>query len=214
MKLIFKLLILATICMFIWLGELFIVGWDGLKWLDYFHCAWLIIALILFQLVVREDGDNTSNRHLIGYPALIFAYMISISIILLILSDRHVSSNWNRIVTHSVVTAYSQLGIIVLGFGFITFLFNLIVARMEKVRLSIRQKIILFLSPCLIPLICSLVTVVLFSQSYIFSRYTIRPVIDGLQPIHWIKSGSYLFAFILYEGYFYLWLKGKFNFPL
>jgi hypothetical protein len=211
MKSIFKLLILSTLCMLIWLGEVLIRGWVGLLWLNYFHLAWLIIGLILLLLVIRVEGKIKPLRHLFGYPALVFAYMIPIIIICLVLYDRHSGTVWNRMLDHSVILAYSLMTIPFVVFGITSFLCNIIVARMEKVKLSIKHKVIMFFSAYLIPVVCSIVTIIIFSQSYIFSKYNIRPFKEGLELIHWIKSGSYLFAFILYEGYYYLWLKGRFN---
>jgi hypothetical protein len=130
--------------------------------------------------------------------------MIPIIIICLVLYDRHSGTVWNRMLDHSVILAYSLMTVPFMVFGITSFLFNIIVARMEKVKLSLKHKLLLFFSAYLIPFICLLVTVLLFSQQYIFSKYSIEPFKQGFQLIHWIKSGSYLFAFILYEGYYYL----------
>jgi len=206
MKPIFKLLILSALCMFIWLGEVLVRGWAGLQWLNYFHYEWLIILLFIFLLVIRADRKIIAWKHLIAYPILILVYLIPLLMICSAIIQRH---------HDSIIPARQNLQFFIAttAFGIFTYLINIIVARMEKVKLSLKHKLLLFFSAYFIPFICLLVTVLLFSQQYIFSKYSIEPFKQGFQLIHWIKSGSYLFAFILYEGYYYLWLKGRFNYP-
>lgn len=144
MKPIFKLLILSTLCMLIWLGEVLVRSWSGLQWLNYFHLAWLIIALILVQLVSRAESQLTPRKHLFVYPALMLGYLIPIVIIFITLSDKQSSFYVHKLHSYSLAMAYSILLFIVAVFGTTTFLFNLIIARIEKVKLSIKHKLILF----------------------------------------------------------------------
>jgi hypothetical protein len=107
---------------------------------------------------------------------------------------------------------------IILGYLFlftfpvITTFWNIIFARFEKKKLSKRNFWILFFSTILIPVISVILTILIFSQSYLFPEPQPNSFNEGLEPVHWLKSGSLIFTFIIYEGVYYLWLKGKIKF--
>jgi hypothetical protein len=68
---------------------------------------------------------------------------------------------------------------------------------------------VLFFSTILIPVISLILTILIFTQSFLFPEPVPKPFIEGLEPVHWLKSGSLIFTFIIYEGVYYLWLKEK-----
>ena len=209
-KQILQLLLMATICMLIWLFEILLRDWRGLQWMNYFHIAWLIIPTIIFIWVVRIEGDMVARKHFFIYPLMIFIYFILMSIICTSIWEGIEKVNYRLFRNnYSRFEIYLLYTIPVFLYGFITFIGNLIVARVEKKSLSLKSKLVLFFSPYLIPLICLLVTMFLFTQKYLFPVTSLSPMKEGLDILHWIKSGSFIFAYVMYEGSYYLWLKGR-----
>jgi hypothetical protein len=74
---------------------------------------------------------------------------------------------------------------------------NYIMARIEGIKLTGKNVIVLFISQLSIPLICflwAIITPLFLDHRFGFAR-------NGIQ----------IFAFILFEGTYFLWLKGKIN---
>jgi len=91
-----------------------------------------------------------------------------------------------------------RFGSLMLLFAVITTAFNFVLAKYKKRVLSKTNLWVLFLGTFSIPLICEL-------------WYFIIPApYNGEGDIlPCSKNGSFVFAFVLYEGIFFLWLKGK-----
>lgn len=208
MKYILFLLLLATICLGLWFVEVLIRDWIGLEWLNYFHFAIFIIPLIIFLWIVWINGKLEFEKHFIYYPLLSITY----SIYMLIL----VSSYPSHFYYNPMVRGAASSGLIhylpLILFPFVTFLWNKWVARIENKKLSLFNKLVLLLSAFSIPVISTLITVLLFTQSYLFPQSPPNPIENGFEPIHWLKSGSLIFAIIIYEGIYFLWLKEKIQF--
>jgi hypothetical protein len=204
------LFFLATICMLLWFSEIIIRDWQGLKWMNYFHIAWLVIPTFLLVWIVAIEGGMSGRKHFFIYPIMIFIYFILMAAICTSIWEGVDTVNYRLRLNHySELTIWSLYTIPAGLFGLITFIGNLIVARVERKALSAKNKLVLFSTPYLIPIICVVLTMMLFTQKYLFPKPQPSPMIEGLDILHWIKSGSFIFAYIMYEGFYYLWLKGK-----
>lgn len=209
MKHIIYLMLLAFSCMGIWFIEVLIRDWTGLEWLNYWHYASLIIPLLVLFWVVVINGKLEYKKHLAWYPLLFLSYVIFLVILIASYPEDFHPQLWGRGVNeYTPYTFYIPM----IFFPVVTYFWNMKLARIEKKQLTGLNKLVLFFSPFIIPVICALITILLFKQSYLFPPTPPDPIKNGLEAIHWAKSGSLIFAFIFYEGIFYLWLKGKLNF--
>ena len=163
---------------------------------------------MLAAWVVWINGKFESKKHLLYYPLLSITYLLFLIIFIAGYPEGFRYNSMMRGASSSAITHYMSL----LIFPFVTFIWNTWMARIELKKLSITNKLVLLFSPFFIPAISALLTMLLFTQSYLFPSTPPDPIKNGLEPIHWLKSGSLFFAVITYEGIYYLWLKGKIQF--
>lgn len=73
---ILSLLIMALLCGLVWRAEVEYHGWDGLKWLDYFHWA-IPVGVGLFILWVNLLIELPATRRLLfNVVSIVFAILI------------------------------------------------------------------------------------------------------------------------------------------
>ncbi len=210
MKQILYLFLLAFFCMMFWFLETIIRGWEGSKWLNYLHYSMLMIPIIVHFWVIRVNGKLQFFKHIVVYPSLYISYFMFLFMTIGNFAEGVVAIHpiLNRFHL-SINLAYPLFLSPIILFPVITFLCNFIAARMEKKRLTKMNKWILFFSPFIIPAVSAIFTILLFATSSLFPPTPPDPIKNGLEVIHWTKSGSLIFSFIAYEGMYYLWLKEK-----
>jgi hypothetical protein len=210
MKQIHYLFLLAFFCMMFWFLETIIRGWEGLKWLNYLHYSMWMIPIIVHFWVIWVNGKFQFLKHIVVYPILYISYFMVLFMVIGNFAEGVVAIHpiLNRFHL-SINLAYPLFLSPIILFPVITFLCNLIAARMEKKRLTKINKWILFFSPFIIPAVSAIFTILLFTTLSLFPPTPPDPIENGLEVIHWAKSGSLIFSFIAYEGMYYLWLKEK-----
>jgi len=208
MKKPISLFFLAILCMAIWLTEIIVRDWTGMDWLSYVHLSLIIMPVFIAAWVVWINGKFENKKHLLYYPVLSITYLLFLILFIAGYPEGFRYNSMMRGAGSSAITHYMSL----LLFPFVTFLWNTLIARIELKKLSITNKLVLLFSPFFIPAISALFTMLLFTQSYLFPSTPPDPIQNGLEPIHWFKSGSLFFAVITYQGIYYLWLKGKIQF--
>jgi hypothetical protein len=153
-----------------------------------------IIPPIFISWSALINGKNKIFRRLLIHSAFFVFYIISVIVSLLcfsflgkMLADMlkiEFTSAFNNIVLYGT-------------FITITTIWNYLIARLEGKRIGKRSVFVLLISSITIPLFC-LIWAKLLSISVPRSFAN-----DSL------SNGSLFFAFILYEGTYYLWLKSK-----
>ncbi len=211
-----SLLIFAFLTTVIWEIEVFLItGWAGMAWLDDWLYSMAIIPILSLLWLIWINRKIQIFKHLIAYPILLFTYLIYFSFYLLVISEEinypAASVLFSTEIDYPL--SYMIFGYLFLfTFPVITTLWNFIFARFENRKLSKRNIWMLFFSTILIPVISVILTILIFTQSYLFPKPQPNSFNEGLEPVHWLKSGSLIFTFIIYEGVYYLWLKGKIKF--
>lgn len=205
MKNILHLFFLALICMGLWVGEIIIRDWTGLEWLNYFHWAIVIIVALICIWTIKTNGIFVARKYLYFYPLWIIAY---IAYLIILISTYPTDFRYYSMVRGAASSATMHY-IPLIFFPIYIFLLNLWAARIEHRKLSLSNKITLIFSSLLIPSLSILFAMLLFTQSYLFPPTPPDPIQNGLEPIHWLKSGSLIFAVIFYEGVYFLWIKEK-----
>jgi hypothetical protein len=206
-----NLLIFAFFVTLIWVIEVYLIsGWAGMAWQDDWLYSMAIIPVLSLIWVIWINRKIQIFKHLIAYPILLFTYLSYFAIYLLVILEEINYPSASVLFSTEIVypLIYIVLGYLFLfTFPVITTLWNIIFARFENKKLSKRNLWMLFFSTFLIPVISVVLTILVFSQSYLFPEPHPKPFIESL--VHWLKSGSLIFTFIIYEGVYYLWLKGK-----
>ena len=210
MKKIIWLAALALFCMGFWVGEILVRNWMGLEWLNYFHWSMLIVPIMVIIWIIKLNGKLEQKKHFLYYPLIGALYTF---FTLILVASYPTDFRYNSMVRGA---ASSEIGhyLPLILFPAVIFLLNLWVARIEHRKLSLPNKIALFFSSLIIPALSILLAMLLFTQSYLFPSTPPDPIRNGMEPIHWLKSGSLIFAVIIYEGAYFLWLKGKFSFKV
>ncbi|MGE5410990.1 MAG: hypothetical protein ACM3MI_08520 [Clostridiales bacterium] len=193
MKHFLILLALSVFNVTFWLTELLLFGWGGMECLDHFFWAYLVIPGFSIAWAAYYTKELNHVRHLIVYP--IFMCAVAILSLAMVIQSEYMFSPM-RVLGPLFV------------FMVVMFIINLFVSILEKRYLSFWELLILFFSSALIPIVCGLTTFFIFSQSYLFSDPRPDPIENLTYPVHWLKTGALFFAYTLYEGLFFLYLKG------
>lgn len=187
------LLIIAFLNLITWLAETLLNGWAGMAWLDYYHISFLVIPIFSIGWVVYYSKEFSPFKHLFIYPIflLMIGYMVPGMIQL-----RQYMITWERVMAPLLL------------FMTVLFVLNVAVALIEKRKLYFFEYVILFFSSAIIPIACGLLTFLIFTQSYLFPAPVPDPVENLTDIFHWLKTGSVFFVISMYEGLYFLYLKG------
>ena len=195
MKQLLYLFLLALVCMGAWMGMM--QGRDPF----YIHSSnpnsefpFFLIPLLLMGWLMWLNGREKFWKRLITYFSFSVIYtVILISSVFIAGSLLDYLPNLSDPVDYLI-----RFGSLMLLFAVITTAFNFVLAKYKKRVLSKTNLWVLFLGTFSIPLICELWYLII-PAPYNGEGYIL--------PCS--KNGSFLFAFILYEGIYFLWLKGK-----
>lgn len=205
MKHILYLLLLATICMGIWLGVMqYEEKWGYWPHYEYLQLSFVFIPILFFAWVMWINGKEKFWKRLIAYFSISFLF-IGIFLTAIILTSfvlsmiPHYSDSFDPDSFDGKIMFSSFF----LAFAVATLAINLVLAIYEKRMLSKMNLWVVFLSSLAIPLICKL-------------WYLVLPTpFNGeghlMEASH---NGSFIFAFIIYEGTYFLWLKEKIWMPI
>lgn len=195
MKQILYLFMLALVCMGIWMGIM--QGGDPFyshQRNPYLEFPILLIPLLLIGWLVWLNGKEKFWKRLITY----FSFSVIYTVILL--SSVFIASLLlgNLPNLSEPVDSLIRFGSLMLLFAVITTAYNFVLANYEKRVLSKINLWALFLGTFAIPVICELWFLILPTH-YNGEGYILPSS----------RNGSFFFAFLLYEGIYFLWLKGK-----
>jgi hypothetical protein len=210
-KTFFSILALAVISNLIWLIEVVIRGWKGLYWLEYIHIAIFMVGILFLCWLVfinRENKNDENKKDILFYGILYALFSVTyITILKLTFGHVKINNNWNWIFfdipknfVHYIIFMIVQMSVI--------FALNIIIAKYEKVTINAK---IVFLNLCtmiIIP-ICSFFSSVIISDDKIKHISTIFDLVDAFyyDPIDWVKLGSIIFGFVIYECSYIAYLK-------
>ena len=201
---IISIFFFAIISNTLWLIEIFYHGWEGKIWIKYHHISFYFIAILFTIWIIYIDGIKNRKKifiDIIIYNITYFILLLIFSIVFIIIFDK-----W-LIFAVTLKLNISPLNTIVLLLIFqigIILLINLIFAKYEKVKINRR----LF---CII--IGSIPSIILFTIIISYFIIKLQLPFDGiiwfLDPIHWLKMGSIIFGFIIYECTYIVYLKNQ-----
>jgi hypothetical protein len=210
LKIIFSVILLATITNLFWIIEILVRGWRGLYWLTYIHTALFITGIMfLFWLVFINKNNNANNYKIdITFYGVLYTLFLLIFIVLFKILFKNVYDHdgldysFSKYWMHYSFIIFLQITII--------FAFNILVIRHEKI--IINTKIICFniFSMIIIPIYT-------FMSSYIVLNPIITEMLEipywgfrggsYFDPINWIKLGNIIFGFVTYECLFITYIK-------
>jgi hypothetical protein len=190
MKHFIALILLSVFWIVFWLSTGYFYGW----WVPthYFkptaHLIWFIpFSVYCWALLV--NGKEKFWRRLYIYPLIIIGFFITLNIVANLAVSSYISLN---------LPGWARISMLVLAILLVLLLWNYLFALYEGKKLNWLMLLVLFgsqFSMILFHYIWGLVLFVLTKDDYSFS----------------VGSGGIVFAFILHEGIFYLWIKGKFR---
>ncbi|MDR0320127.1 MAG: hypothetical protein LBI28_01355 [Treponema sp.] len=213
-RIVFSIIIFAFVSNIIWLIEVLIQGWSGLLWLKYTHIAFYIIyGLFIVWLVFIKKSSGLEGIKKIAVKILCYS-LLYVTFMKIFMDTFYALFNPFKsfmiyilvfklnlsIIFENYYAVYILIIIIQIA---IIFIFNIVVAKIE--RQKIEKDIILFI---LLPIIAIPLTTVFVS--YLISQLPIMPY-HGLylEPIHWLKMGNIIFGFIIYECSYIAYLNKK-----
>jgi hypothetical protein len=200
-----SIIILAFLSNTIWLIEVLINGWDGLIWIKYKHIAFYIIfGLFICWLIFinMKNGIRIILFKLGVYIAIYLLFMLIFTNTFYALFNAFRSYLMHIIVFNLNFTLFLEndylfYGIIILIKVLFILLFNIIIAKIEKQKINI---VMILGTILIIPFTTIMV-------SYLIPHFTTVPLY--LDPIHWLKTGSIIFGFIIYECSYIAYLYDK-----
>jgi hypothetical protein len=210
-KTFFSILALAVISNLVWFVEVVIRGWKGLYWLEYIHIAIFIIGILFLCWLVflNKENKNDKNKKDILFYGTVYALFLIIYIAMLKLTFGHVkiNNNWNWIfydipknLVHYVIFIVLQM--------FIIFAINIVIAKYEKVRINIKIVCLNLCSMIIIPIYTFFLSVIILDDK-IIHIFTIFDLVSAFyyDPVDWVKLGSIIFGFVIYECSYIAYLK-------
>jgi len=203
MKHIFSLLLLAAVCMCLVIGSHVNERTAVDIWLHgesnhFRENLMYLIPVFIYSWMIWINGKEKFFVRLFRYIFLSILYVM-----ILIASFLFISFLLESISTYSnsIVSIISSICFFLL-FDLINLGWNYLLATCEKKSLTSKNLWILFLTQLFMPIFCLLWWLIL--------RLTFN---DQYPELNAFQNGSAIFAFILYEGIYYLWLKGKIKIP-
>lgn len=207
MKKILWLIMFEVISVIIWNISLLRID----KETEYFvNILIMFIALPAIFLISIMLIDNKFHffKHIIGYPVLLYAYSIYITIYVMVVSYyielEGIALQVYKL-RNSPIFDYGYYAL----FPFITTLCSLLLAWFEKKRLSNRNKWILFFTSFVIPVIGFIISFLIYLIYKLLSPELTPSIQSIYNPGYWFTVGGLQFAIILYFGIYYLGLKEK-----
>lgn len=193
MKHFLVLLLVAILCQATWFTLGYSQHWWGEGQINYNikNVSYLIIFLPLVWIMWVNGKEKFVIRLLI-YTSFFISYFFGYFFI---------SNNLNfHFSNDGILGKYfiliSRL-IWIFEIFFILTIGNYFMARIEGVKLTGKNMIVLFISQLSIPMICFLWSII--APLFLYPRFG------------YARNGIQIFAFILFEGTYFLWLKGKIN---
>jgi hypothetical protein len=203
---IFSIFILAIISNSIWLIELFNYGgWRGLEWIKNFHYSLCIIPfLFIIWLCLISYSLKVKIRPILYSIIYVIFFYLSINIFYIQMNDgpsalftlMYYSQYFPDFIVRNYYYVCTILEIILI------YILNIIICLFETKKLNLRDVIIISLHIIIIPIFSIIISYIILSIIKQNDRYC-------LEPIHWFKTGSIIFGFIIYECSYIYYMKCK-----
>ena len=211
---IISIVALAVLSNLVWILEVLYNGWAGLKWVSIFHHSYYVIFILFIAWLLYISFDLKVKTHPIFYgfiyigffalSILLFTVQLSSGPSTLILFSFIMDSMEDLSLLPLLVTIYKFICMI-LEIGLIILL-NSIIYKYETGKNNKHKFITIILPIIAIPvmsIILSFITMLLISTTIINIPY----IKYCLEPIHWFKSGSIIFSFVIYECSYIYYVK-------
>ena len=171
----------------------------------------LIIPSLLLIIIILQDRKIQYLKHFIGYPTLFFSYSIYIILYIFGISSEFSKGDISKLFHSTMYRLYEDIVnySYYFSFPFITLLCNIILAWFESKKLTNHHRWILFFSSLFVPVFTFILSILISQVLNIVSNRFLVSLSENLNPVNWFMNGSLIFSLIIYEGLFYLWLKGK-----
>jgi hypothetical protein len=206
-------LALAAISNIIWLIEVIIRGWEGLYWLEYIHIALFLIGILFLCWLVFLNRGNKAveyKKDLLFYGTL-YTIFVVVFITLLKLTFGHIiiHNDWDYIfydipenIVHYAIYTFLQI--------FIIFTINIIIARYESVTINAKIVCLNLFSMIIIPIYTFFSSLIILDNNILYLFCIFGSVYAFYyDPIDWVKLGSIIFGFVIYECFYIAYLKEK-----
>jgi hypothetical protein len=205
-KYIVSIFVLAALSTFIWIIELFYHGWGGLKWISYFHYSLCIIPFLFIIWLFYISFNLKVKTHPIFYSIIyivffIFSYIIfyvqmisgptALSLLLLFPDNINIFQYLIQYIFYICII----LEIIII------YIINIIICLYEKRKINKKDIFIIALHIIIVPIMSIIISLIILLPIN-YARYC-------FDPIHWFKTGSIIFSFIIYECSYIYYIKNK-----
>jgi len=221
-KIFFSIIILAVIASIVWFLEITFRGWRGLYWLEYFHIAVVVIGLLfLYWLVyINKINNNGKLKNDVMFYVITYTVFLVIFAILLKLTFSHVRGKYGLF--YDVSKYWLHYAVYIILQICLIFAANIVITKYEKVKIDIKLICLNLFSMIIIPIFTFLASfvslcdrIIYISNIFDYIRLILYELIykifhiefnhnaavyaDFLDPIDWIKMGSIIFGFVIYE---------------
>jgi hypothetical protein len=217
-KTVFSIILLAVIANILWLSEILLrgEGWRGLYWLKYIHIAPFLIGILFLWWLIIIDQINKNEKNIkdivfYGITYTLFL-LITVNLFKLMYGNLKVNNDWGWIFRELRENMAHYIFIIIIQMCVI-FGINIIITKYEKIKITAKTVCLNIFSMIIIPLYAFLTSFVILNRKITFlieelSLYNpIRAVY--FDPIDWIKLGSMIFGFTVYECFYIAYLKNS-----
>jgi hypothetical protein len=212
-RIFYSILILAAITNMSWLLEVLVRGWRGLYWLEYTHIAIFIIGVLFlcWLIFINKENKNEKNKKDILFYGTLYALFSVIFIIILKLTFGHVKINnaWTWIFS-DIPDNFVHYVLCILLQMFIMCAINILIAKYEKIKISVGIVCLIICSMIIIPIFTFLASFIILNDR-IMHLFTIFGLAYAFyfDPIDWIKLGTIIFVFVLYECFYIAYCKKR-----
>jgi len=185
------LFLVAILCQAVWFTLGYSLHWWGAGQINYDieYVSYLIIILPVVWIMWVNGKDKFVIRlfiYISFFVTYFFSYFFISNNLNLHFPNDGIFGKYS-IVINRLIWILATLVILAIG--------NYIMARIEGIKLTGKNVIVLFISQISIPFICFLWSI-------------ITPLILDYR-FGYARNGIQIFAFILFEGTYFLWLKGR-----
>jgi hypothetical protein len=190
---------ISIIADLLWLIEVFSNGWSGLGWLSYFHISLLAPPILFFywirMLKIVEIEKGSYFKLTILYT-IAFITLLSLFVLIFIAGPK-------AIIIYNENTLWTKK-IYLFSVPLVLILTNIIVSKILHRKIYVSDIVYLIFGQIFLIIVSCSICMLLFSINLPYDGTGPNPFWEGLDPVHWFKSGAVIVSFMIYEGLYIL----------
>ncbi|MBN2890695.1 MAG: hypothetical protein JXL97_02405 [Bacteroidales bacterium] len=201
-KYFIALILIALISLLLLMFEPILKEKVGGEWIIIWQLDLLVVPFLFFAWFIWVS-EGVTIKQLVLYPILFVSY-VGFTILWVVVIETHFVTDYYSIKKEDLIDKIMSYGFLIF-FPFLTTLWNYFLARIEKRKLIKKEIYFLFITTFLIPLLIVMVYLLLGKM---FSGLIQSDLVLGIKNN--FLFAAILFTYILYEGFYFLWIKNFF----